>query len=187
MARRAVFSIFSAWAWAGPQAGTDWIVYGRPGASLVNHFVQNAGPILASCFARIGLRSIAMSIYRFAMALQDQEVGIHPPIPTGERMSAYFYIANLPTMLAWPAIAGLVLGLIRWIANRGWGVGLVAGTFLLNVLAMSNKGSRTPAWPRPPPRSPLRLRLDRLSPRGAGAVPPVLVIAVFALDSALAP
>jgi hypothetical protein len=124
------------------QAGTDWVVYGRPGASFLNHFVQNAGSILASIFFRIGLRSIAEPIYRFALELQGQEVAIDPNAQARSQMEPLFYVLKLPTMLAWPAIAGLVLGLARWIARPSWKVGLLAGTFLLNVLAMSNKGAK---------------------------------------------
>lgn len=124
------------------QAGTDWMVYGRPGASLVNHFVQNAGFILASFLVRIGLRSIAEPIYRFAMALQGQEAVIDPLAPARALMGPFFYVVKLPTMLVWPAIAGLVLGLSRCVARPSWRVWLPAATFLLNVLAMSNKGSK---------------------------------------------
>lgn len=125
------------------QAMTDWAVYGKPGASLVNHFVQNAGFILASFFARVGLRPLAEGFYRAAMSLQGQE------IPSGAQeiqlrslMSPWFYVVGLPRMLVWPAIAGLALGLARAIARPSWKVWLLAATFLLNVLVMSNKGSK---------------------------------------------
>ncbi|MFN0008842.1 MAG: hypothetical protein ACKVXR_13150, partial [Planctomycetota bacterium] len=125
------------------QAGTDWIVYGRPGASLVNHFVQNAGFITASFLVRIGLPSIAEPIYRFALGMQGQDPGaLDLSGPPRALMSPWYYVNSLPLMLAWPAIVGLVLGLVRSIARPNWRAGILASTLLLNVLVMSNKGSK---------------------------------------------
>jgi hypothetical protein len=124
------------------QAGTDWIVYGQPGASLVNHFVQNAGFILASFCVRIGLRSVAEPIYEFAMSLQGRDVSSDATGPPRALMSAWFYVVQLPTMLVWPAILGLALGLARAIRRPGWTVGLPVLALLVNVFVMSNKGSK---------------------------------------------
>jgi hypothetical protein len=124
------------------QALIDWAVHGSPGASLLNHFVQNACYTLASFLIRIGLRGVAVPIYRFALAIQGDPGVVDPSAPPRSLMSLLFYVVNLPAMLAWPAIAGLVLGLVRCVARPNWKVALPAATFLLNVLVMSNKGSK---------------------------------------------
>lgn len=123
------------------QAGTDWLVYGRFGASLVNHFIQNAGGTLASFLVRIGLTSIAKPIYQLVLEMQGQDPGvIDLSGPPRALMSPWYYVQNLPVMLAWPAIVGFVLGLVRCVARPNWRAGILAATLLLNVLVMSNKG-----------------------------------------------
>lgn len=124
------------------QAGTDWLVYGRFGASLANHFVQNAGFIVASFLVRIGLPSIAEPIYRFALGMHGQGASLDLAGPPRALMGPWFYVVKLPAMLAWPAIAGLALGLARCVARPSWRAWIPAATLLLNVLVMSNKGSK---------------------------------------------
>ena len=123
------------------QAGTDWIVYGRFGASLVNHFVQNAGFMVASFLIRIGWDSLARPIYDFCLGLQ----GLGPSDKAAEVrsiQSGLFYVVQLPRMLVWPAIAGLLLGFARCVARPSWRTSLLALTLVLNVLVMSNKSAK---------------------------------------------
>ncbi len=124
------------------QVFIDWAVHGTPGASLANHLVQNVGGVLASFFMRIGLRPIGEPIYKAMLALQKREAVLPDEVVLRALQSPWFYVVNLPRMLVWPAIAGLVLGLVRGSTRPTWKVWLPALTVFLNVLAMSHKGSK---------------------------------------------
>jgi hypothetical protein len=115
----------------------DWASFGRPGASLFNYLAQNVGTVPVSFLARIGLRSWAVALYKAIHKVEVQE-----NVPLGAKQIPWFYVVELPRMLVWPAIGALLLGFVRAVARPSWKVALPAIAFLLNVLAMSNKGSK---------------------------------------------
>lgn len=120
----------------------DWALFGTPGASLYNYAVQNFGAVAASFLARIGWRAPAVRIYELTMRLQGREGSAVADSVLAAKQSPWFYIAELPRMLVWPAIAALVLGFVRTVRRPDWRVALPALVFAVNVLAMSNKGSK---------------------------------------------
>lgn len=114
----------------------DWASFGSPGASLFNYLGQNVGPVVTSFLARIGLRSWALTFYKLGHSVGDENA------PLMAKQSPWFYVIGLPGMLVWPAIGALALGFLRAAVKPTWKITLPAVAFLLNVLAMSNKGSK---------------------------------------------
>jgi hypothetical protein len=120
----------------------DWASFGRPGASLGNYLAQNVGSVAVSFLARIGLRPLAIALHKLNLSLQGREPVVAQDAELAAIQSPWFYVVELPRMLAAPALAALLLGLARAFARPRGRLALPAAAFLLNVLAMSNKGSK---------------------------------------------
>ncbi|MFT4539028.1 MAG: hypothetical protein ACI841_000543 [Planctomycetota bacterium] len=128
------------------QIGLDRWTYGEWGASLKTYVLGHFGSLIAPPLARIGFRDLAFTLYKLgeeALKLEDTveivERGVtHDSIRSLTPFT--WYITNLPSMLVWPVIFVLVLGLLRWLRKPGWQSSLLVLVFVVNLILMSRKG-----------------------------------------------
>lgn len=128
------------------QCALDKLVYGSFGASLGAYIVENVGYNLAGLLTRVGLHEWSQSLYR-AIAELDRGEGAEvggAGATIRSRASPWFYFAQAPReAFAWPALALLVLGLVR-LLWRGGALGIACALVLAgNLVFMSVKGEKT--------------------------------------------
>lgn len=143
------------------QSLLDALMYGAFAASLVNYLAQNMGSVVTSVLIKLhfliggGVHGVelqdqprswwldrAEETYRARAELSGEEWHGPTEISVRGRMSTWFYVLELPTMLPWPAIALLAIGAIAAFVKRNVAVLVLMALVALNLAATSNKGQK---------------------------------------------
>lgn len=143
------------------QSGLDWAMYDAFGASVFNYLAQNTGSVLTSVLLKAhyaiggGIHGVplleqprswwldrAEDVYRVRADLTGESWHGPSDLSLRGKMSAWFYVTELPSMLAWPSIVLLALGALVAAVKRNVAALILVFLFAANVLAMSNKGQK---------------------------------------------
>lgn len=127
------------------QIGLDRLTYGQWGASFFRYLADNFIFQAAYFMARIpGLHGLASKIYEATLTLRDSTstfAGVN--VSEARRLlPPDWYLTHLFEMLVWPVILFGVLGLLRSLKQATWKSTLLLVVLLVNVVVMSNKGSK---------------------------------------------
>jgi hypothetical protein len=143
------------------QSVLDWVMYDAFGASLFNYLAQNAGSVTTSVLLKMhflvggGVQGLplehpdqpksfwllrAAEVYRLRTDLTGDVYDVTREVSLRGKMHSWWYVTELPRMLAWPAIALLGLGVLAALATRNLAALMLIVVFAVNVAAMSNKG-----------------------------------------------
>ncbi|MCY2961575.1 MAG: glycosyltransferase family 39 protein [Planctomycetota bacterium] len=143
------------------QSVLDWAMYDAFGASVFNYLAQNTGSVLTSVFLKVhfaiggGIHGVplldqprswwldrAEDIYRIRAEWTGESWYGPSEISLRGKMSPWFYVTQLPTMLPWPAIAMLAIGTVVAVVKRNVAAVMLIVLLVVNVAAMSNKGQK---------------------------------------------
>ncbi|MBL8861819.1 MAG: glycosyltransferase family 39 protein [Planctomycetes bacterium] len=143
------------------QSTLDGLMYGSFGASLFNYLAQNAGSVLTSVLLKLhfliggGVHGLplddpgqpksfwllrAADVYQVRTDLTGDVFDKTREISLRAKMHSWWYVTELPTMLAWPAIVLLAVGVVVAIVTGNVAVLIMLVVLVANVAAMSNKG-----------------------------------------------
>jgi hypothetical protein len=127
------------------QFALDKLTYGTWGISIRSYLIENSGGVLFTLFVFLGLED-AQWVRDAYQGYLETLSGSAVIEEGGERrglQSVFFYLHELPTMLVYPVLLIGVLGLWRAWRQMNWKSSLLLVLLLLNVLAMSLKGSKS--------------------------------------------
>ncbi len=130
------------------QVVLDKLIYGVWGASLWRHFVSHAGPYGALFLSRLGFDEPARQLYDAAQQAIDAKeaasaVTAGSTLADIERLlPADWYFRNITSMLVWPVLLFLLLGLVVAWRRARWSSSIALLVLALNLWVMSDKGSK---------------------------------------------
>ncbi|MEE8466979.1 MAG: glycosyltransferase family 39 protein, partial [Planctomycetota bacterium] len=124
----------------GAQVVLDRVVYGRWGSSLFNYFGENAVSIVARLLYRVGLVPQGKGLYDWWYDLEGGTSAVGDTLR--QLQPADWYWTHLSELLVWPVVAIAALALVRCFQQRNWRSSLLLGTLAVNVLLLSQKGSK---------------------------------------------
>jgi len=143
------------------QSVLDWAMYDAFGASVFNYLAQNTGSVLTSILLKAhywiggGIHGVplleqprswwldrAEDMYRIRAEWTGESWSGPTEISVRGKMSPWFYVTELPSMLAWPAIALFAFGALVAAVKRNVSAAILLVLFVVNIFAMSNKGQK---------------------------------------------
>jgi len=145
------------------QSVLDWIMYDTFGASIFNYVAQNTGSVLTSALLHLhysiggGIKELALEAanqpksfwldraedtYRLRAQLTGEDWSGPTDVTPRGKMSPWFYLTELPSMLPWPAIVLLAIGVVFAAIKRNVAAVILVVVFAANVAATSHKGQK---------------------------------------------
>jgi hypothetical protein len=127
------------------QVALDRLTYGTWGLSITTYVLENAGGVVFTALAFVGLADaewVREGYARFIETMNPADVAD----ADGERrnlQSPFYYALHLPEMLVWPALLGGAAGVARAVLRRHPTALMLLALLLVNAGAMSTKGSKS--------------------------------------------